>query len=149
MKKPINKIIEDREEKYLKMLQELKIILDNTSYINMTKFVNNYRVSTNVIKVLVDGGIAKCIKKGRYPEWEWTTIQPNIHMAKRLINESNNLKYKYETQNISSKETKKQKTLKKIEKPKQVKNLSKKELDYYELTTFFNLIKIKITPKYK
>ena len=78
-------------EKYLSVLQELKIILDNTNHLSMLKFSEKNGVTKNLSTVLQKGGVIKLISRGRHPKWEWITIQPNRHMAIKVLQELSKL----------------------------------------------------------
>ena len=124
--------------KYLQVLRDLKLILDNTSRLSMYEFSKKNKVTKSLSTVLQKGGIIKLTSKGRYTQWEWTSIEPNRNMAIKTLQELAKL----------NKPRKKQ--LKKIkgifDEPKQPKE---KVIDYYEIKMFFGLITFKIKPHFK
>lgn len=79
------------EEKMLTILKELHLILKNTSKITMTDYLKKKGLSeSKSLKILVEGGIIENqAKSKRYPIWVWKTIEPNIHMAKKFVEEYN------------------------------------------------------------
>ena len=71
--------------KYLEALKRLHIILGATNRLSMFKFSVTNNLSKNISTVLKEGGVIKCLKKGKGSEWEWTSIPPNREMAIRLL----------------------------------------------------------------
>lgn len=124
-------------EKYLKVLKELKMILDNTPHVSMLKFSENHNVTKNLSTVLQKGGIIKLLKKGRYTEWEWVSIEPNKHMAIKTLQELSKLN---PPRKNKSKEQKKL-----FDQPKK---MNKQKLEYYEMKILFGLITFKIKPHF-
>ena len=122
---------------YLQVLRDLKLILDNTSRLSMYEFSKKNKVTKSLSTVLQKGGIIKLTNKGRYTQWEWTSIEPNRNMAIKTLQELAKL----------NKPRKKQ--LKKIkgifDEPKKAKQ---KVIDYYEIKMFFGLITFKIKPHF-
>jgi len=80
-----NRVKEESIEKYYNALLELRNVLKYTNRISLDDFSIKNNLSKNLSKVLQKGGIIKCIKKGRFSEWEWTTIEPTNHMAVKVI----------------------------------------------------------------
>jgi len=73
--------------KYFNVLKKLHFLLSNTNRISMFDFSVKNNVTKNLSTVLQKGGIIKMTKKGRYPEWEWNTIEPNREMAIKTLKE--------------------------------------------------------------
>ena len=123
--------------KYLQVLRDLKLILDNTSRLSMYEFSKKNKVTKSLSTVLQKGGVIKLTSKGRYTQWEWTSIEPNRNMAIKTLQELAKLNKPREKQ------------LKKIkgisDEPKQLKE---KVIDYYEIKMFFGLITFKIKPHF-
>jgi len=123
--------------KYLQLLKDLKLILDNTSRLSINDFCKKQNVTTNLGVVLRKGGIIKLIQKGRYTQWEWISIEPNRNMAIKTLQELTKL------------HRPKKKQIKKIKgisvEPKKQKE---KVIDYYEIKMFFGLITFKIKPHF-
>ena len=72
-------------EKYYNALVDLKNVLSYTNRISLDDFCAKNQLSKNLPRVLQKGGIIKCITKGKYSQWEWTTIEPTKHMAVKAI----------------------------------------------------------------
>jgi hypothetical protein len=79
------KVKEESIEKYYNTLLELRNVLSYTKRISMDAFCVKQQVSRNLAQVLQKGGIIKCLQKGKYSEWEWSTIEPTKHMAVKAI----------------------------------------------------------------
>jgi hypothetical protein len=129
--------------KYLEVLKDLKLILDNTAYLSMHKFTKQHNVSKNLGTVLQKGGIIRLISKGQTSKWEWIGIEPNKYMAEKTLQELNAINNGHREQN------KKQKTSvgkRMIDKQDQTKQ---QVVDYYEIKMFFRLITLKIKPYFK
>ena len=123
--------------KYLQVLRDLKLILDNTSRLSMYEFSKKNKVTKSLSTVLQKGGIIKLTNKGRYTQWEWTSIEPNRNMAIKTLQELAKL----------NKPRKKQ--LKKIKGIfDDTKKAKQKVIDYYEIKMFFGLITFKIKPHF-
>ena len=73
------------EEKYLSILIELHNILKYTNRISMNDFCQSKNISKGMSQVMQNGGIIKCLKKGRQSEWVWQSIPPNIQMVRKII----------------------------------------------------------------
>lgn len=80
-----NRVSVETIEKYFNCLVELKKILSYTSRISLDDFCKRNNLSKSMPQVLSKGGIIKCKSKGRYSEWEWTTIEPTKQMALKTI----------------------------------------------------------------
>jgi hypothetical protein len=80
-----NRVKQETTDKYFKALVELRNVLRYTNRISLDDFSIKNNLSKNLSKVLQKGGIIKCLRRGRYSEWEWTTIEPTIHMAVKTI----------------------------------------------------------------
>lgn len=80
-----NRIKEETIEKYYNALLELRNVLKYTNRISLDEFSVKNNLSKSLSKVLQKGGIIKCLKRGKYSEWEWTTIEPTTHMAVKTI----------------------------------------------------------------
>ncbi len=80
-----SRVKQESIEKYLKALIELRNVLKYTNRISLDEFSVKNNLSKNLSKVLQKGGIIKCLKRGRFSEWEWTTIEPTNHMAVKTI----------------------------------------------------------------
>ena len=76
---------EETIKKYFETLNLLHSILLNTKNVSMLRFSENNNISKNLSTVLSKGGIIKNIKKGKYVEWEWTSIKPTREMAIKTI----------------------------------------------------------------
>jgi len=123
--------------KYLQVLRDLKLILDNTSRLSMFEFSKKYQVTKNLSTVLQKGGIIKLINKGRYTQWEWTSIEPNRNMAIKTLQE------------LAKFNKPRKKQIKKIKGISvEPKKLKEKVIDYYEIKMFFGLITFKIKPHF-
>ena len=72
-------------DKYYNALIELRNILSYTNRISLNDFCGKKQLSKNLPRVLQKGGIIKCNLKGKYSEWEWTTIEPTKQMAFKSI----------------------------------------------------------------
>ena len=123
--------------KYLQVLKDLKLILDNTPYLSMLNFSEKHKVTKNLSTVLQKGGIIKLTKKGRYSQWQWTSIEPNKQMAIKTLQELSKLNPP------RKKQPKKEFTL--FDKPKKIKE---KVIDHYEVKMFFGLMTFKIKPNF-
>lgn len=80
-----NRVKDQTIEKYFNALVELRNVLKYTNRISLDEFSVKNNLSKNLSKVLQKGGIIKCLKRGRFSEWEWTTIEPTNHMAVKTI----------------------------------------------------------------
>tara|TARA_R110000782_G_scaffold36199_1_gene86251 strand:- start:10 stop:459 length:450 start_codon:yes stop_codon:yes gene_type:complete len=80
-----NRVKEASIQKYFNALVDLKNVLSYTNRISLNHFCEKNQLSKNLPRVLQKGGIIKCIVKGKYSQWEWTTIEPNKHMAVKSI----------------------------------------------------------------
>lgn len=80
-----HKVKEETIIKYYNALVDLKNILTYTNRISLDGFCEKNHISKNLSRVLQKGGIIKCNTKGRYSEWEWTTVEPSKHMAVKAI----------------------------------------------------------------
>jgi hypothetical protein len=80
-----NRVKQETIDKYFKSLVELRNVLKYTNRISLDEFSVKNNLSKNLSKVLQKGGIIKCLKRGRFSEWEWTTIEPTTHMAVKTI----------------------------------------------------------------
>jgi hypothetical protein len=126
---------EENIVKYLNVLQELKIILDNTNHLSMLKFSEKHNVTKNLSTVLQKGGVIELISRGRFPKWKWTTIQPNKHMALKVLQELSKLN-----------PPRKSKVKKGKTDNATIKLEQKSTINYYEVKVFFGLITFKIKP---
>lgn len=73
--------------KYYDALKSLHFLLQNTNRISMFDFSVKNKVTKNLSTVLQDGKIIKLVKRGRYSEWEWVSIEPTREMAIRVLKE--------------------------------------------------------------
>lgn len=108
-----------REEIYLNFLIDLKSMLDNTSYVSVSKLAKKHEIGANVTVALQDGGIIKNSGTvGRGAIWSWSTkVSPNVAMAKELIERSQKIKNDWqEERKEKNKEVKKKKLQPKQEK---------------------------------
>ena len=80
-----NRVKEISIEKYYNALIELKKVLNYTNRISLDDFCAKNQLSKNLPRVLQKGGVIKCITKGKYSQWEWTTIEPTKQMAVKSI----------------------------------------------------------------
>ena len=80
-----NRVKEISIEKYYDALIELKKVLNYTNRISLDDFCTKNHLSKNLPRVLQKGGVIKCITKGKYSQWEWTTIEPTKQMAVKSI----------------------------------------------------------------
>ena len=80
-----NRINESTIEKYYNCLLELRNLLTYTKKISMNTFCQKNKVSKSFAQVLAKGGVIKCTTRGKYSEWEWTTIEPNKQMAAKAL----------------------------------------------------------------
>ena len=123
--------------KYLQVLRDLKLILDNTSRLSMYEFSKKNKVTKSLSTVLQKGGVIKLTSKGRYTQWEWTSIEPNRSMAIKTLQE------------LAKFNKPRKKQIKKIKgisvEPKKQKE---KVIDYYEIKMFFGLVTFKIKPHF-
>lgn len=78
---------EENIVKYYNVLNDLHLILQNTSRISMLDFSVKNKITKNLSNVLQKGGVIKKIKAGRYPEWEWVSIKPTREMAIKVLQE--------------------------------------------------------------
>ncbi len=116
--------------KYLAALLRLHTILCATNRVSMMKFSIDNSLSKNLSTVLSKGGVIKCIKKGKFSEWEWCTIPPNKHMAIKVLKEFailNPERRPYE---------------------KKVSVVNARVLESYNIKLLFGLITIKVKPIY-
>jgi hypothetical protein len=72
-------------EKYFNCLVDLKNILSYTDRISMDNFCAKNNLSKSLPQILKKGGIIKCNAKGRYSQWEWTSIEPTRQMALKCV----------------------------------------------------------------
>jgi len=72
-------------DKYFTALVDLKNVLKYTTRVSLNGFCEENQLSKNLPSVLQKGGIIKCNTKGKYSEWEWTTIEPTKQMALKTI----------------------------------------------------------------
>lgn len=134
--------------KYLQVLKNLKLILDNTSNLSMLNFSKQNKVTKNLSTVLQKGKIIKLIKKGRYSEWKWISIAPNKQMAIKTLQELSKLN--------PPRKKKPAKVIGNANKNNSIKvndikpSLTKEKIiDHYELKLLFGLISFKIKPHFK
>lgn len=80
-----NRVSPETIDKYFDCLVELRNILSYTSRISLEKFCEKNQLSKSFSAVLSKGGIIKCNVKGKYSEWEWTSIEPTKQMALKTI----------------------------------------------------------------
>jgi len=87
-------MIQETKEKYLKALQDLKTILSVTDKISLSGFCRDRGLSKNVPQILTKnklilnkGGMAKTAR------YHWNTIDPNLKMAEKVIQESNKISF--------------------------------------------------------
>jgi hypothetical protein len=73
------------EKKYLKMLNEMYEILQITDRINMSDFVQKWKVTKSLSKVMQSGGLIKRSGSKLNSTWQWTSIKPNVFMVQELI----------------------------------------------------------------
>jgi Icc-related predicted phosphoesterase len=123
--------------KYLKVLKDLKFILDNTPNLSMMNFSEKNNVTKNLSTVLQKGGVIKLTKKGRYCEWKWSTIEPTREMSIKTLQELAKLNPPREIKVVDHKEV------------KATKKTIVKTVSYYEIKLLFGLINFKIVPVFK
>ena len=80
-----NRVSPETIDKYYDCLVELKNLLSYTSRISLDGFCKRKNLSKSFSQVLSKGGIIKCTVKGKYSEWEWTSIDPTKQMALKAI----------------------------------------------------------------
>ena len=158
-KKRTTAITNTNIEKYLNALNFLKNSLDRDSAFSMQKFIKEYNLNQRLAKVLKDGKIIKNTKVGKYPEWEWVSIKPNVMMSAKVLDELEKIR-EQEKMRVKAKAKGKQKVSKRKPTQKE-RNVSvaptKKKRKYtkrkvligYQISFFFGLLKINIKPIYK
>ena len=151
---------EENIVKYFSALKKLEETLDLTSRISMMKFSENNNLSKNLSTVLRKGKVIKCLKKGRFSEWEWITIKPTREMAiKTLIElgkenpERNNIDdiRQMTKEEIASIRDRKKETRggARVGAGRKTKAKESEKLEGYTIKTFFGLIKINVKLNYK
>jgi len=76
--------------KYLESLRELHKVLKYTDRISLTKFMNKNSLNKNFANIIIKGGLIKTNGvKGAGTRYEWITIDPNIKMSSKVIEEVN------------------------------------------------------------
>ena len=85
---------QETKEKHLKALQDLKTILSVTDKISLSGFCRDRGLSKNVPQILTKnklilnkGGMAKTAS------FHWNTIEPNLKMAEKVLQESNRISF--------------------------------------------------------
>ena len=74
------------EKKYLDFLKELRNDLKTTDKVSLTNYIKKYKLNARTSGVLIEQKIVK--KTGEHStffRYTWNTIEPNIYMAKKLI----------------------------------------------------------------
>jgi hypothetical protein len=72
-------------EKYYNCLVELHKVLNYTNRISLDDFCIKNNISKNLPRVLQKVGIIKYTLRGKYSQWEWTSIEPTKQMAVKSI----------------------------------------------------------------
>jgi prophage tail gpP-like protein len=135
-----------REMKYLKALRELHLILSNTNRLSMTKFSDKHKVSKRIASILQKGRVIKCTRKGKYSEWVWTTIQPNIEMARKVLIELAQIQQSQVK--ARAKKTVTTINLENKNKTVRIKKQTDKSIVGYRVNLLFGLIKLNVKPIY-
>ncbi len=159
LKRTTTTITEENVSRYLNALNDMKKSLDNDARFSMKGFINDYKLSYDLPKVLTNGKIIRNTKTGRNPEWEWLSIKPNRLMATRTLDElkkvyqsrnERNLMKKKNQEEVSDMFYEKLTNNSVNEKPKPKRKYTKKKvIEGYEMSLFFGLLKINIKPIYK
>jgi len=82
------KKITKTEQKYLNFLFELKKECVESEYFCLTAVLTKHKISHVVGTILIKKGIIQNINNKRQPRYMWKTIQPNIHMARAIYQET-------------------------------------------------------------
>ena len=77
--------MDDRTRKYLNGLQKLHEILQYTDRVSILDLAKRLEISGNAFSILSKEGIINNNGSHKYPKWEWVSIEPNIHMAEKLV----------------------------------------------------------------
>lgn len=133
---------EENVLKYYNALKDLNVILKSTKVLSMLRFSEQRNLTKNLSTVLQKGKVIKLIKKGKYSEWEWTTIEPTREMAIKVLQE---------LALLNPPRKKKEPVIKpiknKVGRPR--KTPSVKTISHYSVKLFFGVINIKVRPIYK
>lgn len=81
-------------EKNLNALKNMKIILDNNSYLRMSDFCRKNKITTGVPSALVRFGIVERIASKGMHNWRWLGEEPNLDMSIKVIKYTNGVAYK-------------------------------------------------------
>jgi hypothetical protein len=82
--------MEARQEttlRYLLVLKELKKQIEKNPQTTTWKFFRKKNVNDKLLTHIIKAGIIKNKGGNKYPHWEWVSIEPNIHMVKKLRGE--------------------------------------------------------------
>lgn len=124
--------------KYLIALRDLRVVLRHTEKMNITDFLREHQLSSNLSTVLQEGGVIAKVGGNKAATWRWITVEPSREMAIRALDsmslQNNN---NYTDKLPSENEPVKRRVKKEKEKPAQVTYVAK---------IFFGLIKIKFLP---
>lgn len=87
MKANMKEEFTEREWKYLRMLHRLYETLEKTDKISISQFCKENKMTSIVSTVIYNGGLIKSEGNRRNQIVKWNTHRPNIHMARKLIEE--------------------------------------------------------------
>jgi hypothetical protein len=161
----------ETQNNYLKFLKDLKLFCDFEKTISIQDLAKKHELKyyAHVSKILINKGIVKKRNpRDSYAPYLWSTIEPNIHMAKELEKRLDEFgaiqkdEYRKKVKAKSPKTPTKNKELKEVEiientnrggaregsgrKSKQIEN---RLLDSITIKLLFGLIKINIKLNYK
>jgi hypothetical protein len=128
--------------KYYNALKDLNVILKSTKVLSMLRFSEQRNLTKSLSTVLQRGKVIKLLKKGKYSEWEWTTIEPTRDMAIKVLQELSSLN--------PPRKVGRPRKLVSQSKTNTIKIKSKeKTIVGYKVNLLFGLIKLNVKPIYK
>lgn len=77
------------QEKYLKALKDLKLLIETyNGEITVKDWVKAYKLDQQIQSVLTKNGIIKNVSSSqKFPIYEWRTIEPNVYMVNKVLDE--------------------------------------------------------------
>jgi hypothetical protein len=70
--------------RYLLVLKDLKKQIDKNPKTRIKAFMRSKKVNDRLTTYVIKSGIVKNNGCPKYPNWEWVSIEPNIHMVKKI-----------------------------------------------------------------
>ena len=130
--------ITETEKKYLDALKGLKNVLAYTNKMSMNDFITKNNLSKEFSIVLKNAGIIEIKGEKNACQWRWLSeVEPNIHMARKVIKESNEIR---QTRRLKRKKIKNSQPCKQLQNKEEAKEKIK---EVYEKSILWGLFSTK------